>query len=68
MFLIDQNNLIAELNKKLILIDTKNAIINNEFKFQNFYIGGHDFIPLNDKAFLIILEFINLNFKIQKLN
>ena len=47
MFLIDQNNLIVELNKKLILIDTKNAIIKNEFRFQNFYIGGHDFILLN---------------------
>ena len=34
MLLIDQNNLIVELNRKFLLIDTKNAIIKNEFKFK----------------------------------
>jgi len=43
------------INKKFLLIDTKNAIIKNEFKFQNIRIFSlHDFIPLNDKTFLFI--------------
>ena len=72
MLLIDQNNLIVELNKKFLLIDTKNAIIKNEFKFKfrNPSYALHDFIPLNDKTFLFLFfgEIIQFEFQNSKIN
>ena len=72
MFLIDQNNLIVELNKKFLLIDTKNAIIKNEFKFKfrNPSYALHDFIPLNDNTFLFLFfgEIIQFEFRNSKIN
>ena len=68
IFLINKDNILVGEDDKLIIIDTKSRYIKKEFKFEFYRIS--DFIPLNEKSFLIRqdeslfqFEFDNSNIK-----
>ena len=54
IFLINKDNILVGEDDKLIIIDTKSRNIKKEFKFEFYRIS--DFIPLNEKSFLIRQE------------